>query len=223
MSFIKILDQRLLLWLNSFTGHNIWFDETVDALASKVLPYLLVLALLFLFFYPHTQKVSSPEIEVESVKKINFFKKLYHLWLSVGVYPQIKKFPALYERRRMVVWAFICGIVSRLIFTPIVRFILPRTRAYEYLPVHLIGPFDIENSFPSGHAAFFFAIAFMVYYFDKRLGYIFLSGALLMGLARVVAGIHFPSDIISGILLGWLSSILLKHFFIRTFRSPLVR
>ncbi len=180
MSFIKLLDKELLLWLNSFTGHNIWFDRVVDALASKALPYLFVLALIFLFFYP-----------------------------------QLKKMPALYERRRMVVWAFICGIVSRLIFTPIIRFVLPRTRAYEYLSVHLVGPFDFANSFPSGHAAFFFAVAFMVYYFDKKLGYIFLGGALLMGLARVVAGIHFPLDIIAGALLGWATVLILKHFFIK--------
>ena len=106
-------------------------------------------------------------------------------------------------------------IVSRLIFTPIIRFVFPRVRAYEYLPVHLIGPLDGANSFPSGHAAFFFAIAFIAYYFDKKLGYIFLGGALLMGLARVVAGIHFPLDIIAGALLGWFSSVLLKHFFIK--------
>ena len=77
MSFIKLLDTKLLLWLNGFTGHNIWFDKVIGGLASETPPYLLVmLVLIFLFFYPHAQKISSPETEVESVKKVNFFKKI---------------------------------------------------------------------------------------------------------------------------------------------------
>lgn len=117
-------------------------------------------------------------------------------------------------QRRMVVWAFISGVVARFLFTPIVRIFFPRTRPYLYLPIDLLGPQSVEKSFPSGHAVFFFALAFMVYQFDKKIGYVFLAAATLIGVARVFAGIHFPLDIIAGALLGWITSVALDIFLV---------
>jgi membrane-associated phospholipid phosphatase len=44
-------------------------------------------------------------------------------------------------------------------------------------------------------------------------GVIFFLGAILMGLARVVAGIHWPYDIFGGALIGIISSVLVAKFF----------
>ncbi len=66
-------------------------------------------------------------------------------------------------------------------------------------------------SFPSGHATFFSALAFAIYFKHKKAGYIFITLAVLIGLARIMAGVHFPVDILGGFVLGLLIAFLLKN------------
>jgi len=68
--------------------------------------------------------------------------------------------------------------------------------------VNVIFEHGYNDSMPSGHATFFFAIATAVFFYHKWLGVIYFLGALLIGLARIVAGIHFPIDILVGYALG---------------------
>jgi undecaprenyl-diphosphatase len=76
-------------------------------------------------------------------------------------------------------------------------------RPYAMLEgVHKLFSPDDPYSFPSGHATFFAALATAIYFYHRRLGLIFGLGALLIGLARVASGIHFPSDILTGFGLG---------------------
>ena len=65
-------------------------------------------------------------------------------------------------------------------------------------------------AFPSGHATFFMAIACAIYFKHKRAGYIFLFCALVIGIARVAGGVHFPVDILGGFLIGGLVAYLSK-------------
>jgi undecaprenyl-diphosphatase len=65
-------------------------------------------------------------------------------------------------------------------------------------------------AFPSGHATAISALAFAIYFKNKRLGYIFMLSALLVGLARVAGGVHFPIDIIGGYALGFLVAFFVK-------------
>lgn len=75
--------------------------------------------------------------------------------------------------------------------------------------VHSLFP-ETGYAFPSAHSTAIAALAIAVYYRDKRWGYIFLLSAVLIGLARVVAGVHFPIDIIGGYVIGFVVAFLLK-------------
>jgi len=68
-------------------------------------------------------------------------------------------------------------------------------------------------AFPSQHATFFASIAVMIFFINKKTGYLFMFFALLIGLARIIAGVHFPMDIIGGYLLGTITVIVFKHIF----------
>lgn len=67
----------------------------------------------------------------------------------------------------------------------------------------LIAMDSTHDSFPSGHAAAAFAIALVVWKHDRDWGAAFLILATLVALSRVFVGVHYPSDIVAGALLGW--------------------
>jgi membrane-associated phospholipid phosphatase len=69
-------------------------------------------------------------------------------------------------------------------------------------PLFLSGGLE---SFPSGHAVFFGALAGGVLVLNRRAGYLALALAALIGLARVIAGVHWPSDVVAGLIFGTLA------------------
>jgi len=66
-----------------------------------------------------------------------------------------------------------------------------------------------DSSFPSDHTTFIFSISVMLL-FNKStrvLGVVLCGFSLISGLSRVFAGIHFPLDILSAILVAIFSSM----------------
>jgi len=84
---------------------------------------------------------------------------------------------------KMAVVAVIAAIFSRFIITEIIRFIFPRSRPFVENNVNLILQHSAsESSFPSGHAAFYFAIAAVVYFYNKKVG--IFSGWLVVKVSK---------------------------------------
>ncbi len=73
--------------------------------------------------------------------------------------------------------------------------------------IHLLVPCGAGYSFPSSHAANNFAFATLIPYFYPRLKWFLFSYACLMGFSRISVGVHYPSDVIGGALLGVLCAI----------------
>jgi undecaprenyl-diphosphatase len=79
----------------------------------------------------------------------------------------------------------------------------PRPFAAHAAGTHLLAAPSPDPSFPSDHAAAAFAIAFAVLAFSRRAGVVFLALALLIGLSRIALGLHDPSDVVAGAMVGW--------------------
>ena len=111
----------------------------------------------------------------------------------------------------MLIEAFSAGILSRFIFTEIIRYFYDRPRPFEVLSsVYQLIQHSPGGSFPSGHAAFFFALATGVFFHRKWWGVLFYIAALAISLSRVAAGLHWPSDVLAGAVIGILSAWLVK-------------
>lgn len=66
-------------------------------------------------------------------------------------------------------------------------------------------------SFPSGHTMVGFACATVIFYFDKRLGTVGFVVAALIAFSRLYLFVHYPSDVLGGILYGVLCSVVLVN------------
>lgn len=80
---------------------------------------------------------------------------------------------------------------------------------YEDLRTLIMTP--EASSIPSGHMMFIIPLALTVFYLNRNAGWWFLGTAILMGLARVMAGVHWPLDIVAGIFFGSLCFYLSKE------------
>ena len=116
-------------------------------------------------------------------------------WLYFSQFPKKKKLYIFYV-------ATLSALISRYGITELIRYFYQRPRPFvTYTDIHaLFG--STEWSFPSGHATFFFALMSIVFLYDKKWGTWLLLATLLMAVGRVIAGVHYPSDILGGMCIG---------------------
>ena len=91
-----------------------------------------------------------------------------------------------------------------LLASQVISHIWDRPRPYQDHPlgvIPLITP-SLDPSFPSDHAAAAFAIAFGILFVARRTGWLFVAWAALIGISRVLAGMHYPTDILAGAVVG---------------------
>jgi len=131
------------------------------------------------------------------------FLSVYLAYILIAVF-LILLFFSQYSKRektQILLVTAVSSVIARFGITELIRFFYHRPRPFLDLATTQL----LENnnwSFPSGHAAFFFALATAVYLYNKKWGVWFFIAALFMAVSRVIAGIHYPSDIIGGALIG---------------------
>ncbi|ACZ42101.1 phosphoesterase PA-phosphatase related protein [Thermobaculum terrenum ATCC BAA-798] len=99
-----------------------------------------------------------------------------------------------------------------------------RDRPFMHLDVNLLFYRPTDSSFPSNAAAVAMALAIGISLHDKRLAPLVLPLAASIGIARVMAGVHYPSDVLAGWIVGALAAFiaLLITNFLRPFIERLI-
>jgi undecaprenyl-diphosphatase len=85
---------------------------------------------------------------------------------------------------------------------------------------HLFIPPSGDPSFPSDHATAAFAIAVALFLRHRKAGSIALAMAVLLSVARVAVGTHYPGDVLGGAAVGTVAALILWH---ASIREPLRR
>lgn len=67
---------------------------------------------------------------------------------------------------------------------------------------YLLIKFPKSSSFPSGHTTSSFAVLGVLWFANSELKYIFLFIAVMISFSRLYLCVHYPSDVLAGIVLG---------------------
>ena len=111
------------------------------------------------------------------------------------------------SRLRLAATSGLAAAGLALLVNQVISHLWSRPRPYAaHSAITVIADRSTDPSFPSDHAAAAFAIAFAIAAFSATVGTLFLSGATIIALSRVAGGLHYPSDVVAGFLVGLLAA-----------------
>ncbi|VVB87631.1 Undecaprenyl-diphosphatase [uncultured archaeon] len=120
----------------------------------------------------------------------------YVFWFLLIVYFWMKN-----ERKLALLLAVSIG-VGALVTYPI-KFIIDRARPYDVIDsTRLLTPTEFDPSFPSGHVEMSFLASTVVSRFHPEYGKYLYAFSFVVALSRVYVGVHYPGDVIAGIIVG---------------------
>jgi len=91
--------------------------------------------------------------------------------------------------------------------------LIDRTRPYYVLDYTPLIPPVGDPSFPSGHTSASFAAATAIYAINKKWGIAAYAFAAVMGFSRLYLGVHFPTDVLAGALVGTAAAMIIIKIF----------
>lgn len=95
------------------------------------------------------------------------------------------------------------GILAGAMFTYPLKFIIDRARPYDQIEsARLLTPSESDPSFPSGHTELSFLAATIVSRYHPGYSKYLYSFSFIVGLSRIYVGVHFPMDVVGGVLVG---------------------
>ena len=136
------------------------------------------------------------------------FLAVYLIWflvLAVALY---------FYRTKPKKWLkyFLAAVVAAA-FTKLINFLISviwfRQRPFNDLnfePIISLTDTTKVFSFPSDHASISWVLALVIFWQNKKHGSYFILAAFLISIGRILAGVHFLFDILSGILVALLGA-----------------
>ena len=121
------------------------------------------------------------------------------VWIAISLLLLVPK-----KTRRIGCMGLLALVLSLLFNNMLLKHLNARSRPYDCIRglIPLITP-PTDYSFPSGHTAASFAVGVLLFRkLPKRYGIPALVLAALIGFSRLYLGVHYPSDVLAGALLG---------------------
>lgn len=131
-------------------------------------------------------------------------------WVFVGVILLFFK-----KHRKLGICMLVALLLTALLGEVVLKNMIGRLRPFVEHNFNLIIPPPGGYSFPSGHTASSFCSAFIIYRYDKRFGILAYILAFLIAFSRIYLLVHYPTDILGGIILGSIVGFLVSKYFFK--------
>lgn len=126
---------------------------------------------------------------------------IFFLTIPVALTGLRKRHRGLRHAAYRAAWAALVALVISLLLGMVFARVRP-FRASDQINL-LVSPPASTYSFPSSHASVAFAVAAALLYGDVSIGLLALLMAVFVAFGRVATGVHYPSDVFAGMLLGF--------------------
>lgn len=187
---IDAFDKNIVLKLNQFFSKHAFLS--LDKFFAEYLIYSLPLIFVVLWFYPVSPQGASRGGPVSS------------RLASRGGSSQTKK---------VVLRAFFAVILAWPILAHFIGKFVNRPRPFETTGIKELIFHRPDVSFPSDHAAALFAVAFSFWFSGyKKLAAAMFAIAIVVSFFRVASAIHYPTDILGGLVIGLAAAYLIDLF-----------
>lgn len=131
------------------------------------------------------------------------------IWIIIAALLMINK-----RYRKIGFMALGALILSTILGEGILKHVVHRMRPSTDVPaVNLLIAKPISYSFPSGHTASSFAVAGVLAKYIKKYALEFFGLASLIAFSRLYLYVHYPTDVLAGIVLGLICSEIIIHLF----------
>ena len=119
---------------------------------------------------------------------------------------------AIKKTRRIGITATMSLLINVLLVNVLIKPLVARVRPYEaFNNLSILVHRESDYSFPSGHSAICFSVAMVIFMLmPKKYGIPALIIAFLIAFSRLYVGVHYPSDVIVGIIIGTFAAILAR-------------
>ena len=177
------MNNQIFFFFYNFAHQSASLDKVVVFLA-QTFPYIVILSAgLFLLFH-------------------------HDAWPKKDVFGELKSY---LRKWKEIIFVFLASGIGW-VLADILKMIFKTPRPFNaFQNVFSLIP-ETGFAFPSQHAVFFSALAVSLFFCHKKIGYWFVFFALIIGITRIIAGVHFPIDILGGFILGTFTAIIVRKF-----------
>lgn len=127
-----------------------------------------------------------------------------YVWIAIAI---MLLFVKNYRKVGLMVGASLLG--SLVFNNMLIKNIVARPRPYRMIEtLTILIPEPGEYSFPSGHTSSSFAAGVVLYLMlPKKYGIPAMILAFLIGISRLYVGVHYPTDVLGGMVMGTLIAV----------------
>lgn len=115
------------------------------------------------------------------------------------------------EKGKVVAKRMIVILLLTTILTQLIKYLIMRPRPYTEISNLILLDLGTDYSFSSGHTSTSTAMAYLLSKEYKR--WIFMLIPVVVAFSRLYIGVHYPSDILGGFLIGFLIAYMMEYFF----------
>ncbi len=143
-------------------------------------------------------------------------KYLIYLIILIFIFNILFKLDGLKKKISLSLLTMFSVIISRGVLTEVIRFFYNAPRPLDNPNIQSLIGHESGFSFPSGHMAFLIPIALWSFSINKKLGIWLSVLTLLVGIGRIISGVHYPVDIWGGIVVGIIGFYFARFLFRKT-------